>query len=255
MTVPELIYQRAIEAGFTSEAACALLANIQGESAFRANNAEDRIHSSGISDEEYIRRADAGELTYQGKNFIYDAVGFGYAQWTYFSRKKLLLEFCQGRGKSVSDPDCQREFIFYEMERDFPDIFRLCRECHDLNTVMHQFIWVWENPADKQGALFSRMAYANAWLAKFGGWNPPPEEEPVEKTWPPRMIDAGLNWNETWLLQSLLLCRGYNVIINGIFSQELRAKVQEFQESQGLKADGIVGPKTWRKLMALPDAF
>lgn len=34
MTVPELLYQRAIEAGFTIEAASALLANIQGESAF-----------------------------------------------------------------------------------------------------------------------------------------------------------------------------------------------------------------------------
>lgn len=88
MTIPEILYQRALEAGFTIEAACSLLANIQGESAFRADNAEDRIHRSGISDAEYIRRADANEITYNGKNFIYDAVGFGYAQWTFWSRKK-----------------------------------------------------------------------------------------------------------------------------------------------------------------------
>lgn len=261
MTVPELLYQRAIEAGFTIEAASALLANIQGESAFRADNAEDRIHASGISDAEYIRRADSGELTYRGKNFIFDEVGFGYAQWTYWSRKKLLLEYCQNRGASVSDPDCQKEFIFYEMSRDFPGIYSLCQTSHDLNTIMHQLIWIWENPFDKQGALFERMPYAQAWLSKFSGWEipasptePEPQSKPVnedglEVTWPPRVIDEGLNWNETYLLQSLLLCHGYNVLVNGIFNSDLSAKVKEFQQANGLSADGVVGKKTWKKLM------
>lgn len=265
MTVPEQIYKKAIEQGFTVEAACGLLANIQAESAFRADNAEDRINGT-VSDAEYIRRADADLMTYNGKNFIYDAVGFGYIQWTYWSRKKGLLEYCKGHGKSVADSDTQIDFIFVEMKRDFPGIWSLCQTCTDLSRIMHQLIGVWENPADHVGAMNTRFPYAQAWLAKFNDWsdpdtNPPEQKDTddegivIDKTWPPRMINEGLNWKETYLLQALLNCHGYNIVVNGIFSSELKQKVIDFQAKNGLDADGVVGPKTWKKLMELPQGF
>lgn len=259
MTVPEELYQKALSEGFTVEAACALLGNIQGESAFRADNAEDRIHQSGISDAEYIRRADAGVMTYNGKNFIYDEVGFGYAQWTYWSRKKGLLEFCQNRARSVSDPECQKEFLFYEMKVDFPGIYKLCRESHDMTKLMRDLVYIWENPDDKAAAIRNRTPYANAWLSKFNGWAPvdssttpaPSIDIPKVETWPPRTICSGLNWPETYLAQSLLNCRGYQVVVNGIFSEPFEKKVKEFQLKNGLVADGIIGPKTWKVLMTM----
>lgn len=270
MTVPEEIYQRGIDEGFTVEAICSLLANIQGESAFRCDNAEDRINRV-VSDEEYIRRADAGEVTYGGKNFIYDAVGFGYAQWTYWSRKKYLLEFCKGRGVSVADHAAQKEFIFVEMKRDFPAIYSLCKASHSIDECMEKLVKVWENPADNNAALRERLPYARAWYAKFSNWSTPVVEKPVEsiaepaktdddglfidKTWPPRMIQNGLNWPETYLLQALLRCHGYNVLVSGVFADSLERKVREFQEKNKLKVDGVVGAKTWRKLFELPDDF
>lgn len=271
MPVPEILYQRAIDAGFTIEGACSLLANIQGESAFRCDNAEDRINRV-ISDEEYIRRADAGLVTYNGKNFIYDEVGFGYAQWTFWSRKKFLYEFCKGRGVSIADHEAQKEFIFVEMERDFPGIWKLCRTSHNLDEIMHQLVWVWENPADKNAAMTERMPYARTWLAKFTSWSksasekietvetvkPATSTEPtteIEVHWPPRTINAGLNWPEVYLLQSLLNLRGYNVVVNGIFGSYLTGKVKKFQEDHKLDADGIVGPLTWCVLLELPAGF
>lgn len=268
MTVPEIFYHRAIELGFTIEAACSLLANIQGESAFKCNNAEDRINRV-VSDEEYIRRADAGLITYNGKNFIYDEVGFGYIQWTFWSRKKGLYEYCKGRGTSVADHESQKEFVFIEMKRDFPAIWNLCQTSHNLEEIMHQLVWIWENPADKQGAMDARLPYARSWYAKFTNWYTPAEGNTqintstvtdsdgiaIDKTWPPRTIQNGLNWSETYLLQALLKCHGYNVLICGVFAESLERKVREFQQDNGLKADGIVGPKTWKKLMAFPPDF
>ena len=269
MTVPEIFYHRAIELGFTIEAACSLLANIQGESAFKCNNAEDRINRV-VSDEEYIRRADAGLTTYNGKNFIYDEVGFGYIQWTFWSRKKGLYEFCKDRGTSVADHESQKEFVFVEMKRDFPAIWKLCQTSHDIEEIMHQLVWIWENPADKQGAMNVRLPYARSWYARFTEWNKPVEEPAAEsptetvldadgyvteRTWPPRTIQNGLNWTEAYLLQSLLKCHGYNVLICGVFADSLERKVREFQEDNGLKVDGVVGPKTWKKLMAFPPDF
>ena len=271
MTVPEILYYRALQAGFTVEAACSLLAMVQGESAFRSDNAEDRINRV-VSDAEYIRRADAGLMTYGGKNFIYDEVGFGYIQWTHWSRKKGLLEYAKSLGTSVADHNTQKEFIFIEMQRDFPQIWSICRESHDLEFITKKLIWIWENPANKQAVMNERFPYAKAWFAKFSNWTPTENETnsassetpkenvddeglPLEKTWPPRTIQNGLNWPETYLLQSLLRCHGYNVLSNGIFSDSLTAKVKEYQLKEGLVSDGIVGPKTWRRLMTLPTDY
>lgn len=272
MTIPEILYQRAIQEGFTVEGAVSLLANIQGESAFRCNNAEDRINRV-VSDEEYIRRADAGLITYNGKNFIYDEVGFGYIQWTFWSRKKKFYEYVKNRGVSIADHDAQKEFIFIEMREDFPTVYKLCKTSHDLEKIMHDLVWIWENPADKQGAYNVRMPYARAWIAKFNNWTalaeeakpepvntvtepakePDPIDDMFEKAWPPRTIQKGLNWPETYLAQALLKCHGYNVLICGVFADSMDRKVREFQAANYLKADGVIGPKTWKKLMAFPD--
>jgi peptidoglycan hydrolase-like protein with peptidoglycan-binding domain len=75
-------------------------------------------------------------------------------------------------------------------------------------------------------------------------------EEPKLETWPPRVIDEHCSgWAEVWLLQSLLKCRGYNVLVDGIFGDALVNKVKQFQREHQLDADGAVGPMSWAKLM------
>lgn len=50
-------------------------------------------------------------------------------------------------------------------------------------------------------------------------------------------------------LQTLLIRYGFNPgSIDGIFGPQTQAAVLGFQRSQGLVADGIVGPKTWAAL-------
>jgi peptidoglycan hydrolase-like protein with peptidoglycan-binding domain len=73
--------------------------------------------------------------------------------------------------------------------------------------------------------------------------------EPKLETWPPRVIDEHCSgWAEVWLLQSLLKCRGYNVLVDGIWGSLLTGKVKQFQQEHGLDADGAVGPMSWAKL-------
>ena len=157
------------------------------------------------------------------------------------------------------------------MKRDYKATYNLCRASHDLEELTHYLIWVWENPADKEGAMKVRFPYATAWFAKFNGWsssntdtagNQQKEDKPVddddltiEQTWPPRTIQNGLNWTEVYLLQALLRCHGYNVLSNGIFNDSLTTKVKEYQKKEGLVQDGVVGPKTWKKLMEVPSNF
>lgn len=75
----------------------------------------------------------------------------------------------------------------------------------------------------------------------------------VERSWPPRAIRKGQCLPETYLLQSLMHCQGYSVLINGIFGNSLEAKVKAFQKAHQIDADGVVSQKTWEALMTLPN--
>ena len=55
--------------------------------------------------------------------------------------------------------------------------------------------------------------------------------------------------NSVIFLQEKLKEWGYGVSINGVFDKSLELSVLKFQSDQGLSIDGIVGDKTWQKLM------
>lgn len=62
----------------------------------------------------------------------------------------------------------------------------------------------------------------------------------------------GASGNITWLMQALLICRGYSLNSHGVdgsFGTETENAVKTFQRSNGLLVDGIVGAETWRKLL------
>ena len=81
----------------------------------------------------------------------------------------------------------------------------------------------------------------------------PGDIEPVTpklETWPPRTIDEHCSgWPEVWLLQAILKCRGYSVLIDGIWGSALSEKFKQFQQENGLDPDAVAGPMSWAKLM------
>jgi hypothetical protein len=73
---------------------------------------------------------------------------------------------------------------------------------------------------------------------------------------------TGYQTNETWTtvqrgasgfrvtaIQHLLRARGYSLTVDGSFGSITEGKVKAFQQSRGLVADGVVGPKTWAALV------
>lgn len=168
MTVPETIFERVREAGFTIEAACALLAQIQKESLFKPENLEDSKNISlGMSDWDYVHAVDNGTYT----NFVNDAAGFGLAQWTFKSRKQNFLNYFKTRNKSISDLETQIGFLIWEMKAYFGGIWNKCLTSHDLKDLTWALLDTWENPAEKQNNMVERYGYAQNWYKQFSSQN------------------------------------------------------------------------------------
>ena len=56
--------------------------------------------------------------------------------------------------------------------------------------------------------------------------------------------------NITYLIQAMLICKGYDLEADGIFGSITDSKVREFQKNNGLAVDGKVGKNTFEKLFA-----
>ena len=168
MTVPETIYSRVKSAGFTTEAACALLAQIRKESLFKPENLEDsRNRSLGMTDWQYVNAVDSGSYT----NFVNDAAGFGLAQWTEKSRKQNFINYFRSRGKSIADLETQISFLIYEMKAFFGGIWNQCLISHDLKNLTWILLNTWENPQEKEQNMIERFGYAQEYYRLYSNQN------------------------------------------------------------------------------------
>lgn len=63
------------------------------------------------------------------------------------------------------------------------------------------------------------------------------------------------NWNYrpyVKQLQNFLNLHGYSMVLDGLFGPGTERTVKDFQYKKGLSADGLVGRRTWEKLMDVP---
>ena len=84
-----------------------------------------------------------------------------------------------------------------------------------------------------------------------------PESTPAAAYWPPRLLQytPGLRLMvgpDVRAVQSLLLCRGYNLDVDGEYGPATAAAVGRFQTGFGLNTDSECGPRTWAALLTLP---
>ena len=242
----QTIFARLVRSGMSAVGACAMLGNMQAESALRANNVQD---GCGYSDEDYTAKVDAGQL-----DFI-DAVGYGLCQWTYSSRKLRLLQYARSRGVSVGDEDMQVDFCIHELRSEYPGLWLYLCGAAGIYEAAERICTEYERPAVNNTAR--RAAYANEFYMSFGGMevpsqstggtSPSPEVE-VESYWPPRVLAYGMYGPDVVAMQGLLIAHGYAAGISGTFDSATDTQLRAFQSAKGLKADGIAGPKSWAAL-------
>ena len=251
----QTIYERLVRAGMSPVGACAMMGNMQAESAMRSNNAQDGF--SQFSDEVYTSYADRGLL-----DFVNDSIGYGLCQWTYGPRKRKLLDFARSRGVSVGNEDMQVDFCIKELQTEYVSLWKYLTTATGVYEAASRICREYERPAVNNVDV--RAAAANEFYMSLGsmevpelGMTPAEDDEPgtpaptveAKSYWPPRVLAYGMAGPDVVALQGLMIAHGFPAGITGTYDRPTYDQLRAFQLARGLTADSIAGKQTWAALV------
>ena len=172
--------------GLTNAGAAGLIGNLQAESGMRSVVYQDSYKPSvGLTDQQYVDQVNSG--AYSQYNFVHDSVGFGLAQWTYYTRKQALYEMCHGQ---IGDLNCQLNYLIAELRTYFSGVNSLLRSSGSVSDCALKVLFQFEAPADQgYGVQQYRIGLAQGYYNTFaGGSTPTPGPTPSQKTY---VVQAG----------------------------------------------------------------
>lgn len=145
-------------------AVAGIMGNLKAESNFKPKNLQNSFEQKlSFTDDTYTVAVD--EDVYQ--NFVHDGAGYGLAQWTFWSRKELLLNTAKQRGVSIGDLELQLDTIIFEMSSKK----QLMSALHGAITVRQSAEAVlkqYEKPADQSKAVVDkRTSYGEEIYKQF----------------------------------------------------------------------------------------
>jgi len=211
------IWKFLIQRGLTEIAAAGVIGNLYAESGLIPNNLQNNYESSlRMNDWQYTTAVDNG--TYD--NFIYDAAGYGLAQWTFWSRKDGLLKRARSLGCSVGDLSVQLDFLWSELQ-EFGLVSKL-NACSSVRSASNLMLFEFEKPQDMGKSVQDARA---KWSQEFydrlhGSTNVSTKVMPVSNSDEPKG-------------------EMYSVIAFGTFNDQATAKAQ-LANLQGYGFTGLV---------------
>ena len=152
--------------GFNDFGVAGLMGNLLAESGLRPNNMEDQYQSKlGYNDESYTRAVDNGTYT----NFVKDAVGYGLAQWTYWTRKQNLLNFARQNNKSIGDLDMQLCFLVKELKEMYTNsVYNVLRKATSVLEASNAVLLNFERPANMSASVqATRARYSQIYYDRY----------------------------------------------------------------------------------------
>lgn len=274
----QTIYERLVRAGMSPVGACAMMGNMQDESAMISTNVQNGM---GYADADYTAAVDAGAI-----DFVSDQRGYGLCQWTLAARKRKMLQFHRVRGVSIGDEPTQVDFALHELqnEPEYRGLWNYLRSATGIYEAAERICKEYERPAEQVVNVKERAAYANQFYMSLGGLevgsansgtapdNSPtgepedaifhtPAGEPSQSSsvtappegkpsyWPPRVLAYGMAGPDVVALQGLMIAHGFPAGITGTFDRPTYDQLRAFQQARGLLADSIAGRQTWAALV------
>ena len=151
------IYNILRAGGLSRAGALGVLGNLAAESSLIPNIVQRGM--TNLSDEEYTRLVD------EGKHDFEDNIGYGLAQFTYYSRKRALLQYARSYGVSIGDGYMQVNFILKELREDFGNLFKMLCESDNIDQCADKVCNTYERPAVNN--YMTRRSFAHKFEAEI----------------------------------------------------------------------------------------
>ncbi len=159
--------------GLNDYGVAGLMGNLFAESGLNPQNLQNSCEKRlGMTDAAYAAAVDKGTYT----NFVHDSAGWGLCQWTYWSRKKALLEFAHAAGKSIGDLGMQLDFLWKELSESYPGVLASLRSAGSVLEASNSVLLNFERPANQSESVQKKRAeYGQRYYDRFA--NPAIEME------------------------------------------------------------------------------
>lgn len=173
------IFDALVAGGLTPAGAAGLMGNFMAECGMKSENLQNTGNTKlDMTDAEYTSYVDNGTYT----NFAKDGHGYGLAQWTYWTRKRDLLEFAKKMGKSIGDYMMQVAFTLQEL-KSYPKVLKVLQTTTSVKEASDIVLTQFERPADMgDTAKAKRAAYGQKFYDQFAVAKQPVEEPAQEQT-------------------------------------------------------------------------
>ena len=164
-TNEEIIWQYLKTQGFSDAGAAGLMGNLYAESSLKPTNLQNTYEKKlGFTDDSYTKAVDNG--TYG--NFVRDSVGYGLAQWTYWSRKQNLLNFAKQKNKSIGDIYMQLDFLMIELSNGYKGLLNTLKTTKSVKEASNCVLLQFERPADQSVSVQNKRAsYGQVYYDKY----------------------------------------------------------------------------------------
>ena len=165
----ELIWQYLKNQGLTDAGAAGLMGNLFAESGLNPINLQDIYEKKlNFTNETYTKAVDNN--TYN--NFVNDSAGYGLAQWTYWSRKKNLLNYAKQHKKSIGDLQLQLDFLMIELSSNYKKLLNILKTTSSIKKASDEVLLQFERPANQNSTMRNKRAsYGQKYYDKYSKKN------------------------------------------------------------------------------------
>jgi hypothetical protein len=160
-----------------------LMGNLQAESDLLPYRKQGDFSAGYTISLTYTEQVDSGVIS--ESTFVNDSIGYGLAQWTFYTRKQMLFDMKEQRNVSIGDITLALDFLQYELSIKYQSVLEALKNASTLrgasNTVLHDF----ESPLiqDEQVEI-ARYQLAEAIYNKYTGSTPTPQPTATTKHMP-----------------------------------------------------------------------
>ena len=144
-----------------------LMGNLYAESTLKSAILQRSYERKlNISSAEYTMLVDGGHYP----DFVTDKAGYGLTQWTFWSRKRDLLDFAREQKKSIGDLQMQLDFLWKELQKTYPALLTVLKSADNVREASDAVLLWYERPADQSEAVMvKRAGFGQKYYDKYAG--------------------------------------------------------------------------------------